>query len=252
MHSPTHAAARSCFETMAHTAHASLPFPFVPGLVLQLICQRLDPASAIAARSASVALREACSGVPMELKITLPMQSTPWLPAQLDAFERRIIGIYRMLHGKKLTASKIKLCMEGADTWAVSPAACMQDVVAASCHGMQPHPAFPPGAPPRPHRHGSRMRLSCRDRAMACPHTSPSPRRSLWTPAPWQCWQMPGCCRCCRSWASCACWSPQSRAWRWRCRALRRCGMASPCGRSAPTPANARMYAPFEACPFEH
>lgn len=41
---------------------------------MQVICQKLDPASVLAARCVGPALREACSVAEAELRITMPMQ----------------------------------------------------------------------------------------------------------------------------------------------------------------------------------
>lgn len=118
---PGHALLRTLASTPStcrRDPHAAATFGDIPVDLLKLVCKRLDPASAIAARSASVSLRDACCDVPMELKVMLPMQSCPWQKSQLGLVERRINGLFSMLQHSKMKASKLKLCMEGADVCA--------------------------------------------------------------------------------------------------------------------------------------
>ncbi len=44
----------------------------------QIICQKLDPASVLAARCVGPALRDACSVAEVALRVTMPMQVKRW------------------------------------------------------------------------------------------------------------------------------------------------------------------------------
>ncbi|GLI71291.1 hypothetical protein VaNZ11_016425 [Volvox africanus] len=89
----------------------------LPVEVLKIICQHLDPGTILAARRVAVAMREACTSAPVRLRFTLPMQSSPWVPAQLEAWERRINGVAGLLGSGKMAAKELQLRMEGAASW---------------------------------------------------------------------------------------------------------------------------------------
>lgn len=88
-------------------------------LPVQVICSHLDLATTLAARKVAVSMREACSVVPVDLRFTLPMQSSPWVPAQLEAWDRRINGVAGLLGNSKMLANELQLRMEGAEAWKV-------------------------------------------------------------------------------------------------------------------------------------
>ncbi|KAG2443410.1 hypothetical protein HXX76_001768 [Chlamydomonas incerta] len=92
-------------------------FGELPCEVLKIICQKLDPASVLAARSVGPALRDACSVAETELRVTMPMQVTAWSPAQLKAWERRIKGLALMLTEGRMKAHSLTLRMDGAEAW---------------------------------------------------------------------------------------------------------------------------------------
>ncbi|GLC49661.1 hypothetical protein PLESTB_000272700 [Pleodorina starrii] len=45
------------------------------------------------------------------------MQSSPWVPAQLEAWDRRVNGVVRLLSSGKMLANELQLRMEGAASW---------------------------------------------------------------------------------------------------------------------------------------
>ncbi|EFJ48937.1 hypothetical protein VOLCADRAFT_90260 [Volvox carteri f. nagariensis] len=89
----------------------------LPVEVLKIICQHLDPATLLAARRVAVAMKDACSSGAMQLRFTLPMQSSQWVPAQLEAWERRVNCIAGLLSSGKMVSHEMQLRMEGAATW---------------------------------------------------------------------------------------------------------------------------------------
>ncbi|GFR52221.1 hypothetical protein Agub_g14671, partial [Astrephomene gubernaculifera] len=89
----------------------------LPAEVLKVICQQLDASSVLSARSVTAGMRDACSGVPVQLRFTLPMQSSPWMPVQLEAWDRRINGVAGLLGNGKMRSSELQLRMEGAAVW---------------------------------------------------------------------------------------------------------------------------------------
>ncbi len=83
------------------------------------MCQHLDQASLVHARAATPDLREACSEAPVALRLTLPMQSAPWLPVQYRTWDMRLRGLAGLLSSGKMTSTELQLRMEGAANWRV-------------------------------------------------------------------------------------------------------------------------------------
>ncbi|KAG2443280.1 hypothetical protein HYH02_009350 [Chlamydomonas schloesseri] len=92
-------------------------FGELPGEVLKIICQKLDPASVLAARCVGPTMRDACSVAEVELRVTMPMQAMGWSPAQIKAWERRIKGLATLLAEGRMTSRSLALRMEGAEAW---------------------------------------------------------------------------------------------------------------------------------------